>query len=491
MAEIEASLLAKVQSMESGHDQPVLVGFLRGRKKYIGVMVTCKFGQTLDDVVREVKKRGGKKIRMYHEIGTIYAELPVDKISGLTTLTSAERVYDAERTVTPCLYDSVPLSIGVERWKLPYILNGKRLTGKGIKVAVLDSGIDKRHPDFGWRIKKLKNFTRESLHKETSHGTHVAGIIGGSGKVSGYRFSGAAPQVSFYIAKVLTNSDNPKKIKVYGIFDAIRWAVKQKVHVINMSLGTSWCSDGTCPLCKMADYAVSQGITVVVSAGNNPPFPTISCPGNAKQVITVGASTKTPKIVVPSFSSRAHPHRSGKPDMVAPGVAIKAPQPGKGYGFKDGTSMAAPHVSGLAALFYQAARYLGKRKRPTPADIKQWLKQGCQPLGEHPGAEGSGLVNFHKTLELLQQNKTRSWFRRKRKKLQIAEHCDSVPELPAAASLALENQSTESPRTCPAALNVFCPHYNPETCDESYEDCIHYQTASQEKILREVHDILL
>ncbi len=494
MAEIEASLLAKVQSTEGVYDRPVLAGFLRSRKKYLGVMFKAGTGQSLKELAREIKKRGGKKIRVYKEINSIYAEFPVYRIAELSSMTCTEKVYDAERTVDLCLYESVPLVMGVERGYIPYRIKGKHLDGRGIKVAVLDTGIDSKHPDFGWRIRRIKNFTPEYAFKNTSHGTHVAGIIGGSGKLSGYHLTGIAPKVSFYIAKVLIESKKPKHIKMYSIFDAIRWAIKKKVHVINMSLGANWCTDGTCPLCEMANYAVSQGITVVVAAGNRPQNPYISCPGNAKGVITVGASTKTSRSVVPGFSARSFSPNSGKPDLVAPGVRIQAPQPGKGYVFMKGTSMSAPHVAGLVALLYQGHKYLGKRKRPTPAEIKQWLKQGCQSLGEHPSAQGSGLVNFDKTIKILQQPAKRSWIVRRKKKKKAEKRSQSVAQASAVIAASTDSDAPQADRsfqTCPAALNLFCPHYNPETCNAKYESCLHFQTASQEKALREVKGVVV
>ncbi len=115
------------------------------------------------------------------------------------------------------------------------------------------------------------------------------------------------------------------------IIEATLWAVKKNVDVINMSFGDNHgCTDGTCPLCKTADYAVSKGITVVAAAGNvGPAEGTISCPGNAKDVITVGATTKTEPVVVAGYSSRGSTRQFDKPDLVAPGEKITAPQPGE------------------------------------------------------------------------------------------------------------------------------------------------------------------
>lgn len=490
MAEIEASLLAKVQSVASSYDRPVLIGFLRGRKKRVGTLIEAAGNQSLKELKREIKKKGGKKLKVYKEISTIYAEMPVDKVEDLASVSCAQKVYDAERKITPSLHESVPIVMGVEKWQLPYRVKGHKLEGKGIKIAVIDSGIDKNHPDFGWmgwRIKEIKNFSEGKTSKETEHGTHVAGIAAGSGKAEGYRYIGVAPKARLYIAKALPTD------RVDYLIDAILWTIRKKVDIINMSLGTHWCTDGTCLLCRLTDYAVSQGITVVVSAGNDGPYPqTINCPGNARQAITVGASTKTRPFVIPDYSSRGSLQSPSKPDLVAPGHWITAAKPGGTYQPLPGTSMAAPHVAGLAALLYQASKYLGRKTKPTPADIKQWLKQGCIDLGEHPSAQGSGLVNFDRTIKALSQmiKGVRVRFLRFRRThvQKIRKSTVQSAKIQVETQAAIDQQETSAPATCPAALNMFCPHYDKLRCNDVYENCIHYQQATQKRLLQTIRE---
>ncbi len=409
MAEIEASLLAKVQSAASVYGQPVLIGFLRSRKKRIGTLIEATSGQSLKELKREIKKKGGKKLKVYKEISTIYAEMPVDNVESLSSVSCAQHVYDAEGDVRLSLYESVPLIMGGERYELPYRVKGHKIEGRGVKVAVIDSGFDKDHPDFGWRVKASKNFSGGRASKGREHGTHVAGIIAGSGKVSGYRHAGVAPKATLYDAKVFMNAETPTTRDT--IIDAVLWAVKKHVDVINMSFGDNHgCTDGTCLLCKTANYAVSKGITVVAAAGNvGPAEGTISCPGNAKDVITVGASTKTSPPVVMGFSSRGSSRQPDKPDVVAPGNNIMAPQPGGLYASMSGTSMAAPHVSGLAALLHQSKHYTTGGHHISPAQIKHTLQQNSVDLGEHKTAQGSGLVNFNNSLVSLRNVKKRVW----------------------------------------------------------------------------------
>ncbi|PIE34662.1 hypothetical protein CSA56_07175 [candidate division KSB3 bacterium] len=482
MAEIEASLLAKVQSVEAVHDQPVLIGFLRSRKKRIGTLIEATSGQSLKDLKREVKKKGGKKLKVYREINTIYAEMPVDQVESLSTVSCAQHVYDAEGDVRPSLNESVPLVMGVERYELPYRVKGHKIEGKGVKVAVIDSGIDKSHPDFGWRVKASKNFSGGRASKGREHGTHVAGIIASSGKISGYRHTGVAPKATLYDAKVFVNSETGATRDT--IIDATLWAIKKGVDVINMSFADNQsCSDGSCVLCKTADYAVSQGITVVAAAGNNGPAEgTIGCPGNAKDVITVGATTKTSPPVVAGYSSRGSSSQPNKPEIVAPGDNIIAPQPGKSYTPMSGTSMAAPHVSGMAVLLHQTGKFVKKGRPVSPAKIKEMLKQGSVDLGEHQTSQGSGIINFEKELTaLLNTEKPARFFRLKRQQ--------SPPAPQQTKPATADAMAAEVRKSCPAASSMLCPHYDPDLCHQAYSNCIHYHAAVQAKVLSDIKQV--
>jgi subtilisin family serine protease len=478
MAEIESSLLMKIHNAGSLHERPVLIGFLRSRKKRIGTLIEATSEQSLKDLKREIKKKGGKKIKIYKEINTIYAEMPIDRVTELASVSCAQKVYDASSDVKLSLNQSVPLIMGIEKWELPYRIKGKNIEGHGIKVAVIDSGIAKNHPDLHGRIKRRKNFSGGRRNRGTEHGTHVAGIIAGSGKVSGYRYTGVAPRAKLYDIKVFINSEAPTTR--HAVIKGILWAVKRKVDIINLSLGEArGCSDGTCILCKTADYAVNQGVTVVAAAGNDGPFEgTIHCPGNARHVITVGATTKSAPVMVTGFSSRGSLNRPDKPDVVAPGDKIIAPQPDGAYTNMSGTSMAAPHVSGAATLLYQASKYVNPRKEVSPADIKHVLKAGCIKLKEHTTAQGNGLVNFDNNLTFIQKLRKRPWFSKHK----------SISSQLAEQTVAAEASAPEQMR-CPALLNMFCPHYDEHTCHTVYERCIHYQTAHQSKVLKTLKNI--
>ncbi len=471
MADIEASLLAKIETA-TVDGKPALFGFLHGRKKHVETLIEATNGQTLKELKKAIKKNGGKKLKLYPEINTIYAELPVDKVEAMAAASCVLHVYDANAEVNAMLYNSVPLVMGAERIEIPFKIRGKKIEGNRVKVAVIDSGIDWLHPDFGWRIKTRKNFSSSKKSKGIEHGTHVAGIIAGSGKVSGYRHAGVAPKALLYDVKVLGEDGRGTR---KSVLDGMQWAMKQNVHVMNMSLGTHWCTDGTCVMCAMANKAVEKGIVVVTSAGNEgPALGSISCPGNAKDVITVGACTKTAPIKVTSFSSRGSSRQPNKPEVVAPGYLIRAPQPHDEYGEMSGTSMAAPHVTGMVALLIHTFRHVKRFGKPTPAAIKDALLRGCVDIGENRMLQGSGVIHFQKSISAVQP--PRRFFHlplfKKKATQAVAMAAQNINEVESAA------------KTCPAALNMFCPHYDESACNSVYEQCIHFRRAQCQKILQ-------
>jgi serine protease AprX len=273
------------------------------------------------------------------------------------------------------------------------------LRGTGVKVAVIDTGIDEDHPDFTGRIVATQSFVGNTAHDDNGHGTHVAGIVAGSGAKSNGRYTGVAPEASLYIAKAL-RADGSGSMSL--IMAAIEWAVlEQQVQVINLSLGSSVSCDGTDALSVLCDEAVSQaGVVMCVAAGNSGPRSrTIGSPGCARLVITVGASDGAGQIA--RFSSRG-PTADGriKPDIVFPGVAIAAPQAAgtqlgpvitEGYISIDGTSMATPHAAGVAALMLQANPALNAE------EIKTRMLASAVSLGAEPNAQGVGRGNAYKS----------------------------------------------------------------------------------------------
>ncbi len=272
--------------------------------------------------------------------------------------------------------------------------------GRGIKVAILDTGIDKNHPALLGKVVDEISTAAEPITVPGLHATHVAGTVASNDVV----FRGIAPQADLINIKVLTAAGFGTPTSV---IQGLEQSVRRGALVASLSLGWSeifmgWvCNNADCILCQAADNAVRLGVTVVVAAGNEgtagarPPF-AIRHPGAARKVITVGAVDKAK--VLAAFSSTgpgsgrlspASPIRLTKPDVAAPGVNIVSSVLGGGFAALSGTSMATPHVSGLAALVLQ------KNAGLTPTMVKKLIEETCEPLENTPNQVGYGLVNAY------------------------------------------------------------------------------------------------
>lgn len=228
--------------------------------------------------------------------------------------------------------------------------------GAGVTVAVLDTGVDATHPDLAGKVAASENFTLDqSAADGFGHGTHVASTVAGAGSPYG----GVAPGAELLAGKVLDDSG-------YGwdswIIEGMEWAVGQGADVVNLSLGGA-ATDGTDPLSAAVDRLSKSGTLFVISAGNEGGDYTVGAPGAATSALTVGAVDRDEALA--GFSSRGPRvgDNAPKPDLTAPGVGIVAARAagtglgapvGDGHTALSGTSMAAPHVAGAAALLAQA-----------------------------------------------------------------------------------------------------------------------------------------
>nr|WP_121704292.1 S8 family serine peptidase [Streptomyces sp. E5N298] len=240
-------------------------------------------------------------------------------------------------------------------WKAGY-------EGQGVKVAVLDTGADARHPDLAGRIAEAQDFSGSgNTGDHFGHGTHVAAIVGGSGTASGGTRRGVAPKANLLIGKVLGDDGYGSES---GIIDGMEWAAEAHAKVVNMSLGADGYADGTDPMSQAVNsLTASTGTLFVVAAGNTGPGETtLGTPGAADAALTVGAVDRDDSLA--PFSSRGPRYGDGavKPDVTAPGVGIVAARAegttlgdpvDDDYVSLSGTSMATPHVAGAAALLAQ------------------------------------------------------------------------------------------------------------------------------------------
>ncbi|MGW6400365.1 S8 family peptidase [Streptomyces sp. NPDC055134] len=231
-------------------------------------------------------------------------------------------------------------------------------TGKGAKVAVLDTGIDADHPDLKGKVVDSKDFTGSASGTDDrqGHGSHVASTVAGTGAASGGKEQGVAPDADLLIGKVLGDNGSGS---TSGIIAGMQWAVDQHADVISMSLGSTEVGDCSDPMGVAAEeIAKSTDSLFVIAAGNSgPKGNTVAAPGCAPDVLTVGAVDAQDDTA--NFSSRGPVLGSHtlKPEIAAPGVNIKAAAAGGtgvyAYTTMSGTSMATPHVAGAAALLKQ------------------------------------------------------------------------------------------------------------------------------------------
>ncbi|MFJ2773288.1 S8 family peptidase [Streptomyces sp. NPDC087300] len=235
--------------------------------------------------------------------------------------------------------------------------------GKGVKVAVLDTGVDATHPDLKDQVAAEKNFTGSADAKDHyGHGTHVASTVAGTGAKSGGTFKGVAPGAKLISGKVLSDDGFGDDS---GIIAGMEWASAEKADVVNLSLGGG-DTPGVDPLeATVNKLSADQGILFAISAGNEGTPGSVGSPGSADAALTVGAVDGDDELA--DFSSQGPRVGDGaiKPDVTAPGVDITAAAaPGsviekqvgqnpEGYLTISGTSMAAPHVAGAAALLKQ------------------------------------------------------------------------------------------------------------------------------------------
>jgi len=362
-----------------------------------------------EEKILEIKKLGGNPLKDLWLINAITATFPDDiKDSKIYSLKGVIRVEDdkyqnwllneenlsvknlptvgemietvkEESTIeTPQAQNAVKTKSdkevpwGVERVNAPAAWDFNQ--ANGVKVAVVDTGVDYTHPDLAENYVDGYNATDPSSPQidDHGHGTHVAGTIGAI--KNGEGVVGVGPKVKIYGVKVLSASGSGS---YSDVMDGIQWAVKNKMQVINMSLGGRSTIESFHEVIKKAKEA---GVTIVCAAGND--SGAVNYPAKYPETIAVSAGTSSNGIAY--FSSRGP-----EIDFIAPGVSIYSTYKGGKYKKMSGTSMACPHVAGLAAMAAAAGN-------DTPDKVKESLKKAARDLGLAPEKQGFGLIDAAK-----------------------------------------------------------------------------------------------
>jgi len=260
-------------------------------------------------------------------------------------------------------------------------------TGSEIKVAVLDTGIDVSHPDISQNLAGGISFVKNSrdYDDDSGHGTHVAGIIAAQNNLQGV--VGVGPDIDLYAVKVLNKKGSGY---ISDIINGIQWCCDNNIQVINMSFGTSQYSQAFADAVKAA---YNQNIVLVAAAGNT--FGgDVDFPARFPEVIAVSAADSSNNLA--SFSAVGT-----EVDFAAPGVDIYSTSKSSTYDTFSGTSMAAPHVSGTAALILNTK--IGDKNGDgiiSPEEVKMRLQETAEDLGS-PGTDdyfGAGLINSYQAV---------------------------------------------------------------------------------------------
>lgn len=326
------------------------------------------------------------------------------------------------------------------------------IDGKGVTVAVIDSGIDENHPDLVGKVIGEKNFLADETTTDDllGHGTMVAGIIAGSGAASNGKYRGVAPGASLLSVKVINSKGEGK---VSDIIAGMEWAIYNGADILSLSLGGINLGETNPPITMAADKAADAGVVVCVAAGNRnsteaegqtfasqaesdgsavdlsqadgenkkdvylllvpivlalPPG-LIDSPGDGVKVITLGATDYSGHMAGFSGSGPTRDDRI-KPDVVAPGVDIVSTIPpglekpdyiDEYYARESGTSLSTPVAAGFAALMLQENANL------TPAGVKAVMTRGAHKLNNSLGEQyeeyyqGAGLLDAPRSYQLL------------------------------------------------------------------------------------------
>jgi len=352
------------------------VGQDRVDQRFFDVTALHSFGYTDDRIDRIPVLDNG-----LHAAAAVPKKEAAQRWKGRANARSAGKLWlDGKSKIT--LDQSVPMVGAPAAWQAGF-------DGTGVTVAVLDTGYDQNHPELAGVVSVAKDFTPAGIQDNIGHGTHVASTIAGHGG----KYTGVAKGAKLAVGRVCEANWCMDSAIVAGM----EWAAREvKAKVISMSLGSDQ-SDGTDPLSrKVNELTAETGALFVVAAGNSGDRRKVSAPASADSALAVANLRKSGTLEDSSSRGPRLGDYAVKPDIAAPGtdiVAARAAGTLAEYAVDDlharltGTSMAAPHVAGAAAILAQ------RNPSWTAAELKAHLMATAKPVADSPSNVGTGLLD--------------------------------------------------------------------------------------------------
>jgi subtilisin family serine protease len=356
---------------------PVMIGDYHGKLLHGAEKTPLTGLQFVEMTARQAEMMSRENPQM-----VVLRDQPITLIAPQTSVLAAKKMELSQDD----LWHLADIGLG------PEIRNRLTVTGEGVTIAVLDTGVDETHPEIAGRVKgavrfdtsKWQNVPQPNSVDTLGHGTHVTGLICG-------KRVGVAPGAQVWNAMMIPNGTG----MLSDFILAMEWAGQQAdVQIANISAGIPGWVDG---MQDAVGDLLNVGVLPIVAVGNEGPNHTRS-PGNYSEVLSVGASNQQHKIWSLSGGGRLNPdsHVWIVPDVVAPGENVTSCVMGGGYEAWFGTSMATPIVSGLAALLLQKYR----DSNLNVFDLQEMLLEKCVQFdGIISERQGKGLIQLHSSLQ--------------------------------------------------------------------------------------------
>jgi len=362
-------------------------------KNLVRKIITMHDPEDEDFLIKSLKISGGRLIKRLPLVNGYLCEFPSEADFALAVRVDNDRIeidddiefrlcwfYNPYVPISkpipkpipaPPIYGTDRVGWGLRRIGAPQVW--EKLKRRRVRVGIIDTGIDFNHPDLTESIRgginTIDGFPPQQFMDDYGHGTHIAGIIGATGRNA--RFFGINPYVDFYIVKAF---DRRGKGNLSDIIEGLDWLFSNQVELINMSFSTMETNN---TFRRAIQYLDGKGVVLVAAAGNDGGRNSVNYPGRFPEVIAVSATDKQDRIA--SFSSTGP-----EVNFCAPGVDIPSAWLNGQYKLKSGTSFAAPHISGIAADLLNYYGFL------PPTKVKEMMASGAVKI-THLGNEQQGL----------------------------------------------------------------------------------------------------